>query len=225
VEPLPARVCVDTIRVAAKAASTGPRWALVGVGGDELDPLGVDLEIDGPSFVIGGPAGSGKSSALMTITRWLGHEGIETLVVAPARSPLSALSGEPGVLDVLRADQGDELTALVAAHRSPLVVVADDAEMLHDSPMERPLCELLRPHAASGTALVLAASATDMAGFFRGVTVEARRNRCGLLLAPAGPIDGDLLGVRIARGGPDESRPGRGLLVVRGRAQPVQVAT
>jgi len=222
VEPLPARVTVDTVRVAAKAASTGRLWTLVGVGGDQLEPLGVDLESDGPAFVIGGPAGSGKSSALMTIARWLGRVGAATVVLAPARSPLFALSGEPGVVDVLRADQGDELTAVLAAHRSPLVVIADDAEMLHDSPMERPLCELMRPHAKPGTALVLAASATEMAGFFRGVTVEARRNRCGLLLGGIGPVEGDLLGVRVARGG--ETRPGRGLLVVRGRAQPVQVA-
>jgi S-DNA-T family DNA segregation ATPase FtsK/SpoIIIE len=222
VEPLPARVCVDTVRVAAKAASTGPLWTLVGVGGDELDPVGVDLEIDGPAFVIGGPAGSGKSTALLTITRWLGHEGTATVVVAPARSPLSALSGEPGVRAVLRADQGDELTALMAARTSPLVVIADDAEMLHDSAMERPLCELLRPHATPGAALVLAASTAEMAGFFRGLTVEARRNRCGLLLGAIGPVDGDLLGVRVARCG--ETRPGRGQLVVRGRTQPVQVA-
>jgi S-DNA-T family DNA segregation ATPase FtsK/SpoIIIE len=95
--------------------------------------------------------------------------------------------------------------------------------MLHDSPMERPLCELLRPRATAGTALVLAASTSAMAGFFRGVTVEARRNRCGLLLGAIGPVEGDLLGVRVGRGG--ETRPGRGLLVVRGRTQPVQVAT
>jgi S-DNA-T family DNA segregation ATPase FtsK/SpoIIIE len=101
-------------------------------------------------------------------------------------------------------------------------VIADDAEMLHDAPMERPLCELLRPHTAQGVALVLAASSAEMAGFFRGVTVEARRNRSGLLLGAIGPVEGDLLGVRVARGG--ETRPGRGLLVVRGRAQPVQVA-
>jgi S-DNA-T family DNA segregation ATPase FtsK/SpoIIIE len=225
VEPLPSRVSVDSIRVAAKAASTGPMWTLVGAGGDELEPLGVDLEIDGPAFVVGGPAGSGRSSALLTIARWLGHEGIATVVVAPARSPLSALSGEPGVLDVLRTDQGDELTALLAEHRSPLVVIADDAEMLHDSPMQRPLCELLRPHASPGSALVLAATATDMAGHFRGVTVEARRNRSGLLLGAIGPVEGDLLGVRVGRVGGGDARPGRGLLVVRGRARPVQVAT
>jgi DNA segregation ATPase FtsK/SpoIIIE, S-DNA-T family len=223
VEPLPAGVCADTVRVAAKAASSGPLWTLVGVGGDELEPLGVDLEIDGPAFVIAGSAGSGKSSALVTMTRWLGHEGVATVVVAPARSPLSALSGEPGVRAVLRADQADELTTLLTAHRSPLVVVADDAEMLHDSRMDRPLCELVRPHAAPGTALVLAASASEMAGFFRGVTVEARRNRSGLLLGAVGPVEGDLLGVRVGRSG--ESRAGRGLLVVRGRTQPVQVAT
>jgi S-DNA-T family DNA segregation ATPase FtsK/SpoIIIE len=62
-----------------------------------------------------------------------------------------------------------------------------------------------------------------MSGCYRGLTVEARRNRCGLLLGPAGPVEGDLLGLRVARGGGD-ARPGRGLLVARGRAQSVQVA-
>jgi S-DNA-T family DNA segregation ATPase FtsK/SpoIIIE len=222
VEPLPGRVSVDTVRVAAKAASTGPLWSLVGVGGDDLDPLGVDLETEGPAFVICGPARSGKSSALLTVARWLGHEGVPTVVVAPARSPLTALSCEPGVLGVLRADQPDELATLLSGQTSPVVVIADDAEMLHESPMERPLCELLRPHSAPGVALVLAGSATEMAGFFRGVTVEARRNRSGLLLGAIGPVEGDLLGVRVARGG--DTRPGRGLLVARGRPQPVQVA-
>ncbi|MEP6760892.1 MAG: FtsK/SpoIIIE domain-containing protein [Sporichthyaceae bacterium] len=222
VEPMPIRVNVDTVRVAAKAASTGPLWTLVGIGGDDLDPLGVDLDTEGPAFVIGGPAGSGRSSALLTIARWLGHEGVPTVVVAPSRSPLTVLSGEPGVLGVLRADEPDALAGLISEHPSPLVVIADDAEMLHDSPMERPLCELLRRHVAPHAALVLAASATEMAGFFRGITVEARRNRSGLLLGAAGPVEGDLFGVRVARGG--ETRPGRGLLVIRGRAQPVQVA-
>jgi S-DNA-T family DNA segregation ATPase FtsK/SpoIIIE len=222
VEPLPARVSVDAVRVAGKAASTGPLWSLVGVGGDDLDPLGVDLDTEGPAFVVCGPAGSGKSSALLTIARWLGHEGVSTLLVAPGRSPLTTLRGEPGVLGVLGADRPDELSTLLAERRSSVVVIADDAEMLHDSPMERPLCELLRPHAGPNTALVLAASASEMAGFFRGVTVEARRNRSGLLLGGVGPVEGDLFGVRVARGG--ETGPGRGLLVVRGRAQPVQVA-
>jgi S-DNA-T family DNA segregation ATPase FtsK/SpoIIIE len=61
-----------------------------------------------------------------------------------------------------------------------------------------------------------------MAGQFRGLTVEARRGRTGLLLGALGPADGDLLGVRAPRA--DGSVTGRGLLVVRGRTTPVQVA-
>jgi S-DNA-T family DNA segregation ATPase FtsK/SpoIIIE len=214
-------VPVDAVKVAAKAAATGPLWALVGVGGDDLDALGVDLD-DEPSFVIAGPPGSGRSTALLTMARWLGHEGVATVVVATPRSPLSALAGEPGVRAVVRPDESEQLSHVLATCSRPLVVLADDAELLHDSPVERPLCELLRPH-GTRTGVVLAGSSPEMSGFFRGLTVEGRRNRCGLLLGPAGPVDGDLLGVRVARGG--DARPGRGLLVVRGRVQPVQVAT
>ncbi len=222
VEPLPARIGVDELRVAAKAVATSPRWALVGVGGDDLDPLGVDLDEE-PTFVIAGPPGSGRSATLLTIARWLGHEGVATVVVATPRSPLAALPGEPGVRAVVRPDEPDHLTHVLATCCTPLVVIADDAELLHDSPVERPLSELLRPQAAGSTAIVLAGSSADMSGFYRGLTVEARRNRCGLLLGPVGPVEGDLLGVRVACGGP-EARPGRGMLVTRGRAQPVQAA-
>jgi S-DNA-T family DNA segregation ATPase FtsK/SpoIIIE len=102
------------------------------------------------------------------------------------------------------------------------VVLADDAETLHDTPVERPLLTVLRPDSDPRASIVLAGSTSDMAGCFRGLTVEARRGRTGLLLGQLAPGDGDLLGVRLPRrpAGP----PGRGLLVVRGRVTPVQVA-
>ena len=222
VEPLPTRVPVDAIRTAAKAAATGPLWALLGVGGDDLEALGVDLAADGPAFVVAGAPGSGRSTTLLTMARWFGHEGVCTVVVAPPRSPLSRLSGEPGVLGVVQHDKPELLERLVGAAGSPVVVIADDAEALHDTPVERPLCDMLKSTDRRAAAVVLAGSAMEMSGFFRGVTVEARRSRCGLLLGPVGPVDGDLFGVRVTRGG--EARPGRGLLVIRGRVQPVQVA-
>jgi DNA segregation ATPase FtsK/SpoIIIE, S-DNA-T family len=60
-----------------------------------------------------------------------------------------------------------------------------------------------------------------MAVTYRGLTAEARSGRCGLLLCPRGPLDGDLLGVRTAAA--TEPLPGRGVLAVRGLATPVQV--
>ena len=98
VDPLPGRVEVVDIEAAAKAACPGRSWALVGLGGDELAPVGADLDVDGPAFVIAGPAGSGRSTALATMGRWLLGQGRATVVVAHRRSPLQRLAGEPGVL-------------------------------------------------------------------------------------------------------------------------------
>jgi S-DNA-T family DNA segregation ATPase FtsK/SpoIIIE len=221
VEPLPDRVEVGEVEAAAKAAASGPAWALVGVGGDELEPVGVDLELDGPAFVVAGPAGSGRSTALATMGRWLAGQGRRIVVIAHRRSPLQAMAGEAGVLAVLAASDALDLDRLLLEHPGA-VVLADDAETLLDAPVERALLGLLKADAEGGAALVLAGSAAELAGQFRGLAVEARRARTGLLLGALGPADGDLLGVRVPRS--DTALTGRGVLVVRGRPTPVQVA-
>jgi S-DNA-T family DNA segregation ATPase FtsK/SpoIIIE len=222
VEALPARVEVDEVAAAAKANSTGQGWALVGVGGDELRPCGVDLDTEGPAFVIAGPAGSGRSTALATMGHWLLGQGRRAVVIAHRRSPLRALGDHPGVLAVLGSDDPGALDQHLAAHPD-LVVLADDAETLHDTAVERPLLALRRADADGGAAVLLAGSAAEMSACFRGLSVEARRARTGLLLGAMAPVDGDLLGVRLPRS--DAAPPGRGVLVVRGRLTPVQVAT
>jgi S-DNA-T family DNA segregation ATPase FtsK/SpoIIIE len=221
VEALPARLEVDEVASAAKAASTGPGWALVGVGGDDLRPCGVDLDADGPAFVIAGPAGSGRTTALATMGRWLLGQGRRAVVITHRRSPLRALADDPGVLAVLGSDDAAALDGHLAAHPD-LVVLVDDAETLHDTAVERPLLALLRADAEGGAAVLLAGSAAEMSACFRGLTVEARRARTGLLLGALAPVDGDLLGVRLPRS--DSAPPGRGVHVVRGRPAPVQVA-
>jgi S-DNA-T family DNA segregation ATPase FtsK/SpoIIIE len=224
VEPLPARVDLVDVEAAAKAVAPSDGWALLGVGGDENAPVGVDLERDGPAFLIAGGPGSGRTTTVATMGRWLAGRGRPVLVVAHHRSPLRSLAGEPGVLAVLSPADALALDRLLL-DRPEAVVLADDAETLHDAPVEQSLLGLLRPDADRGGGLVLAGSAADMACCFRGLTVEARRARTGLLLGPAGPADGDLLGVRVYGAGRGEPSPtGRGLLVVRGRATPVQVA-
>ena len=221
VDPLPGRVDVVDIEAAAKEASTGSSWALVGLGGDELAPAGADLDVDGPAFVIAGPAGSGRSTALATMGRWLLGHGRAAVVVGHRRSPLQGLAGEPGVLAALGPADAAALEQLLVDHPD-LVVLADDAETLHDTPVERPLTGLLRADADGGAALLLAGSTSELAGCFRGLTVEARRGRTGLLLGALSSVDGDLLGVRLPRS--DSIPVGRGVLVRRGRLTPVQVA-
>ncbi len=222
VDPLPDRVAADSLRRIARPRP-GELWTLLGVGGDELAPVGVDLDVDGPAFVVAGPPRSGRSTTLATMTRWLDEAGVPIVLVAPGRSPLRQLVAQPGVLGCVSTHDDVELERLVEkAGDGPLAVIVDDAETVHDTVLERPLLDLLRGHDGRRLAMVLAGSSTDMAACFRGLTVEARRSRCGLLLGPAGPLDGELLGVRLPR--TDQSGPGRGHLVVRGRVTPLQVA-
>ena len=102
-----------------------------------------------------------------------------------------------------------------------LVLLADDAEMLLDSPAEHVLLEVLK-HAESGAprALVIAGATDRMASTYRGITVEARRSRCGLLLSPGSSVDGELLGVRVPKA--TDQRPGRGVLLMNGEVQAIQ---
>ncbi|MGF7236048.1 MAG: FtsK/SpoIIIE domain-containing protein, partial [Frankia sp.] len=206
----------------------GSAVALIGVGGDELAPLEIDLTMDGPGFVIAGPPRSGRSSALITVARSLSARGGRLLVVAPRRSPVTDLADVPGVLGVLgrgatAADLADA-TATAAAEGQPLVVIADDAELLADAPLADALADFVKDARDTGNALVAAGTTEDLQSAYRGFTVDARRSRCGVLLCPASPLEGDLFTVRLPRSTVGATLPGRGLLAVRGQLTPIQVA-
>ena len=222
VEPLPARLEVDEVEAAAKAASTGPGWALVGVGGDELRPCGVDLDTDGPAFVIAGPAGSGRSTALATMGRWLLGQGRRAVVIAHRRSPLRALGDDPGVLAVLGSDDAER------ARRPPRRAPGPGRA-------RRRRGDLARHRRGTTAARAAARRRRGRSGRAAG---RVRRRDVGLLprahgRGPAAP-DRAVAGSdgagrrRPARRAAAQVRrgsPGRGVLVVRGRLAPVQVAT
>ncbi len=222
VEPLPTRVEVGEVEAAAKAVATGPGWALVGVGGDDLVPLGVDLARDGPAFVVAGPAGSGRSTTLATIGRWLLGQGRRAVVVAHRRSPLRSLGGEPGVLAVrglrrhLRARPASRSRTRTSSC-SPTTPRPCTTPRWNDrcsrccapTPTAgRRCCSPARPPTWSACSAASrsrpgAAGPGCCWGRWPGRRRPARR--------PAAPVR--------------RAPPGRGVLVVRGRQTPVQVAT
>ncbi|MET8156187.1 FtsK/SpoIIIE domain-containing protein [Sphaerisporangium sp. NPDC005289] len=223
VDALPLRVtAAQALDLAPGFKPPSPLWALLGAGGDALAPLGVDLLAQGPAAVVAGPSRSGRSSALVTAVRFLLGQDTPVALVAPRRSPLRELSGEPGVLGVLTSDVQD-LAALVAGQER-YVVVVDDAELVSpDSPLGQALEETLRSGRDGEHALLIAGTTGDLATAYRGFVAEARKARTGLLLSVQSPADGDLFNVRLPRGavgGP----PGRGLLVTSGTPVPVQAA-
>lgn len=63
-----------------------PMWALIGVAGDDVEPVGADLLGDQPTFLVAGPSRSGRSTALGVMTESLLRGGCEVVIGAPMNS-------------------------------------------------------------------------------------------------------------------------------------------
>ncbi|MCX4478601.1 FtsK/SpoIIIE domain-containing protein [Streptomyces cellulosae] len=223
VDVLPARIGVrEAMALQPGFAPASPLWALVAVGGDELQPLGVDLEEGGPGFVISGPPKSGRSSTLVTAATSLLRQGTEVIVITPRRSPLRELATAPGVLGSLDSESSeDDLEALISTARGPYVIVVDDAELLYDTPLDEALEEVVKRGMDGGLGLIAAGAVDTLSSQYRGFVVQARRSRTGLLLSPQGTQDGEMFSIRLPSnvgGGPT----GRGLFVQGGEVMPAQ---
>ncbi|MEU4245466.1 FtsK/SpoIIIE domain-containing protein [Actinoplanes sp. NPDC026619] len=192
-----------------------PLTAFVGVGGDEVQPLGPDLA-DIPTFAIGGPPRSGRSTALLAVARSLLERGTGLLVVAPRRSPLRDLAGQPGVCGVIQ-DAGvaavDFRKMLQSVREDTGAVVIDDAELMAQSDIDGDLNTLARGAAGNGWGLVVAGNAEALSLGLAGWLTQIKRNRVGLLIAPQSITDGELIGMRLPRGIVGQAaQPGRAYL-------------
>jgi DNA segregation ATPase FtsK/SpoIIIE-like protein len=228
VDVLPSRIMVrEVLALWAEAAMPPPgtpMWALVGAGGDELRPLGVDLDHDGPGFVIGGPSRSGRSTALRTVADSLLAGGCDLVVITPRVSPLRALAGQPGVVEVFTGSPtAEEVLDRLDACPGPAAVLVDDGELLLDAACMPALETVLAEGRDGQRALVVAGTTAEMMNGYRGYIVEARRTKTGLLLAPEHPMEGELLGIKPPRSAVGPVPKGRGLLVIRGAYSAVQV--
>jgi S-DNA-T family DNA segregation ATPase FtsK/SpoIIIE len=224
VDALPPRITVaETYRLDPDFAPPSPLWAMVGAGGDELSPQGLDVAEEGPGIVVAGPPRSGRSTTLITMARSLIAQQTPILLIAPRRSPLRSLEGTPGVLAV----GGSELDVeYLRATLNPLdryVVLVDDAEMLYNAPNSEILERIIVSGRDADHGLILAGTTADLGSCYSGFIATARKSRCGVLVAVDTPDDGDLFGVRLPRNaGPGPV--GRGLLFRAGRAAPIQLA-
>ncbi|WP_159617338.1 FtsK/SpoIIIE domain-containing protein [Arthrobacter zhaoguopingii] len=217
--PRPLRALPDRISYAeagARAATAlTPDRILVGLGGDDLVPLGPDLG-DTPTFLVAGPPKSGRSTALLTMALEALRRGDGIVVIAPRRSPLRALEGHPGVAAVLvdpETSSADLRQALSQVPQERGMLIIDDAEMVLSNDFSADVQALARGAAGEGWAVLAGGNAEALGNAIGGWVALARRNRQGLLLAPQSIADGELIGVRLGRGvvgTPTTS--GRGLL-------------
>lgn len=205
-QPLPPDVDVSELRLPPRPTP----WALVGVGGDEPVPVGIDLATE-RVVLVAGPPGSGRTTALTTMARSLHQQGARVLALCRETSPL-----RKGPWRSAWFDESGSLPSGLIPQAS--VVLVDDAERL-DGPTES---LLLAAAADPRQSVVVAGLTSALLGSYRGLAGLARSQRTGVLLRPESPTDGDVLGVRADLF--DETPPGRALLVVRGSSTPVQVA-
>jgi S-DNA-T family DNA segregation ATPase FtsK/SpoIIIE len=224
VDALPPRITVaETYRLDPDFAPPSPLWAMVGAGGDELSPQGVDVAEEGPGIVVAGPPRSGRSTTLITMARSLIAQQTPVLLIAPRRSPLRSLEGTPGVLALLGSELDVEYLRATLNPLARYVVLLDDAEMLHNTPNAEILERIIVSGRDADHGLILAGNTADLNSCYSGFIATARKSRCGVLVAVDTPDDGDLFGVRLPRNaGPGPL--GRGLLFRAGRAAPIQLA-
>ncbi|MET9778300.1 ATP-binding protein [Streptomyces sp. NPDC006367] len=227
-EDLPERISFDEAW-SMRDPATPALWALAGVTGEEQYAYGPDLSTGtAPAFIVAGPPGSGRSTALLNISRALLAAHARVVLVAPKASPLRELADQGGVVDCFVRDDLStaELEAALssASPEEPVVVVIDDAEVLDKCDAGHLLKSVVQHGFEEGTALVVGCR-EDKLPFGLGWLEETMRAHRGLLLSPRERSTGDAIGIRIGdsiTGRP--IAPGRGWLHLGdGRLVPVAV--
>jgi S-DNA-T family DNA segregation ATPase FtsK/SpoIIIE len=233
VSPAPLRVDALLARIPLGRAVSLPGWAgrgplrgVVAVGGDELGWVGPDLGRL-PGFAVAGPIESGKSTALVVLASSLLASGTQVIGLAPRESPLRELRGRAGVIEVLTDEQPDphRLKGLIQGAAGPLVVLADDADVLAGQPeVEGLLSGVLGKGRARGWGLVVAGTAAQLGRPTRNFLTAVREHRSGLLLTPEDTqVSTALFNMQLGRSAVFSRPAGRGFLIQAGQSLLVQV--
>lgn len=198
------------------------------IGLDDLDIAPVALPARG-TFMLSGPPGGGRTTALVTIAQAVRRARAGRVVyLAPRRTSISALD----VWDTAATSPEDVVTlleSLTAAleggslRPGSLTVLVESVTEFTGTPAEQPLAAFVRT-AVRAEQLVVGESESSTWGQAWAIAQPFKAGRSGLLLTP-GDLDGDtLLGTGLGRLRRADFPPGRGFLVVSGRARKMHVA-
>lgn len=213
VDVLPDRLTYEQASAYRPGGQPGAMWAMAAVGGDQLTALGPDFTLT-PTFLVAGPARSGRSTVLLTMALSLIDAGTPVVVGAPRRSPLRDLAGRPGVLAVFDGADIDPEALEEALGSAPggAVVILDDADLLLQTQAEDILNRIARTGAETKQGLIASGQLDRISSAYSGWSADMRRNRQGMLLSPQNVSDGDLIGAKIPRSRLGGGRVGRGML-------------
>ena len=223
VDMLPSVIHIDQLgELPSTFDPSSPLSAVVGVGGDTLACYGVNLADEGPFFLVAGASHSGRSTTLCTMASMISSFGSTVLAVCPRRSPLQWLSNVDGA-SVFGTGLEDAAKMRIALQEAvgTVAIFIDDAEMFAGTPMDEAIREEMEGR--EGVAIVIAGGIDQLKNEIRGLLVDARKSRVGILLSPQSMLDGDLLGLRLPRNLLGKTQAGRGIFIRQGDLTVVQV--
>ena len=128
----------------------------------------------------------------------------------------------------LRVFTGDEpindIKEALAALRGEHTIVVDDFDVIGaDTPLGQLLTEHYGTLRDTTSIMVVAANIDEILSLYRGLPVELKRGRTGLVLAPRASNDGDVLNARLPRSVGASLPVGRGVLTHAGGWRWIQV--
>lgn len=193
--------------------------------------LGVDDLSLGPitfdphgAFMVTGPSDSGRSAAITTMMRNVAQADMhrQRVLLSPRRSSVDGDWFAKAETPAAVAGLARELGARIESGDGDWAIVIESVAELAEGEAESELVALAKAAARNGQFLIGESEIStwtqtyDLGRVFR----SAKR---GLLLAPSDG-DGDLMDVALGRVRRADFPPGRGFLIVNGRANKVQVA-
>lgn len=199
---------------------------VIGVADDTLSAIAT--EVTGP-FLIAGPPGSGRTTAIATLATALRRTStsMELVLISPRRSQLTSLP-----LWNRSADDADSVQSLVGklltevtsakAKSGSLALFIENITDFVDSEIEIDLESLLKASIKLENFVVAEAETSSWAGAY-SFNKPMKSGRRGLILQPDDG-DEDLLKASFGRLRRGSFPPGRGFLVGGGRSRKLQVA-
>jgi S-DNA-T family DNA segregation ATPase FtsK/SpoIIIE len=199
---------------------------VLGVADDTLAPIGFS---SAGGFVIAGPPGSGRTTALLTMATAThrAHPKIELFLLSARRSQLGSLplwKAAADTTDAVRELVSSLSTSIADSKTAPgsLAIFIEHLADFHESELERDIENLIKT-AIRAEFLIVGESETSTWNQAYSVGRPMRAGRRGLILQPDDG-DADLLKATFPRLR-GVLPPGRGFLVGGGRSRKLQVAT
>lgn len=200
----------------------------IGVSDETLQPVGIRLE---GLFVVSGPFGSGRTTAMTTIIRSASANfpKFESYLIVARRSALAgaaawnAVSRDAEEAEQLASRLAVQLEAPASDRNTDLFIVVENVGDFEALPAEGAVARLLKAARRADVPVIVEADTITAASAWQ-IFAELRTARAGLVLQPEETDGLSLFRTQFPRVTRTDFPVGRGILVTAGKLDRIQVA-